>query len=109
MDRIPPPEYRTLTGDMGFDPGEQFDGLEWVPWDLEKTYPLTVGELVGSIGQRIMPTLIEQMEEDDEGGTPSDAGGGGPAVPSGPQDGDPVGGIGQDRVDQDPGGAPALS
>jgi hypothetical protein len=106
--KVAPPQYQTLVRDMGFDPDTvpvaEFK-TEFEPWDLDKQYPPTVGELLAHLStpQEDTDADAEREEEADE------AWGGGRPVPGGPEDGEPVGTEQEADVDQDAGGTPPVS
>jgi hypothetical protein len=96
------PVYKELVSTMGFDPAT-VASFDFADWDLEQTYPPTVGELVGQLSRHRMP----EQEETDAGQGSSEALGSGESVPGGSQDGDAVGTDEENRLAQDPGGASA--
>lgn len=104
--RAEPPVYRKLVNSMRFDP-DQVPDTAFTGWDLDTTYPPTVGELIGAL----QPGQEEEVDsEDRQAGSDADAAGrGGTAVPGRPQDGDPMGGQREDHLTEDTGGTSPLS
>lgn len=117
MSKQDPPVYRKLVSSMAFDPfGLAPAQLDWEPWQLDDQYKPSVGELVGTLAGRLMPTLeMEEVQGDQEGagatarGDAVAPGGSGQVVPGELEDGDPLGGFGEDRGDQDPGRSSQVS
>lgn len=102
MDRkTPPPIFRELVADTGFDP----DGLlsmDFRDWTLHETYPPTVGELM--LG--LVPAETETHDaQSDQASTGSDPGGSGGPVSGQPEDSDQVDNRREDHGGDDTGTA----
>ena len=102
--RMDLPVYKELVSAMSFDP-DQTPKTQFTEWDLDQTYPPTVGELVGYLSRHAVSDQEESDGQQQEGEQAPQAGGGGEHVPGGPEDGGPVGADGSDHLDQDAGGA----